>query len=155
QHSQAFQFLCFPEPLFQLDPRCNVACDTGDDLLYRVHPIAGFRLRGLDVEAVLLRRGRQGSAHAVAPAQTWPSSLGQCRALRPAIISRIFAPLLSARGVLAFAVFLPDVTGFFAAPFADFWSLGTPFFEVARLFVGGQLAAGAMVSTASVKKRAG
>jgi len=71
------------------------------------------------------------------------------------IKSRIFAPLLSARGVLAFAVFLPDVTGFFAAPFADFWSLGTPFFEVARLFVGGQLAAGAMVSTASVKKRAG
>jgi hypothetical protein len=55
------------------------------------------------------------------------------------ISSRIFAPLLSARGLLAslagaaLAAFLPALTSFFGAawalpPSAVFWPLGAPFF---------------------------
>jgi hypothetical protein len=55
------------------------------------------------------------------------------------IISRIFAPLLSARGALAWlawaglAAFLPALTSFFREalalpPLAAFWPLGAPFF---------------------------
>src|SRR5262245_55590249 len=59
------------------------------------------------------------------------------------IRARIFAPLLSARGVLAFfaaglADFLPTASFFGAflalGPFAVFWPLGAPFFAVACLF---------------------
>ncbi len=51
------------------------------------------------------------------------------------ISARIFAPLLSARGVLASLVlaslvaFLPALASFFAvAPLAAFWPLGAPYF---------------------------
>src|SRR5712691_11753800 len=70
------------------------------------------------------------------------------------IISRIFAPLLSARGVLARLAgavdFLPAFAAFFVAaalalaPLAVFWPLGAPFFRVApflgRVFSGGTCA---------------
>jgi len=54
------------------------------------------------------------------------------------ISARIFAPLPSARGVLAslgragLVAFLPALAAFFAlAPLAAFWPLGAPFFWVA------------------------
>src|SRR5215472_13940641 len=53
------------------------------------------------------------------------------------ISSRIFAPLLSARGALApLAAFLPALASFFGAglallPVAAFWPLGAPFFWLA------------------------
>src|SRR5688572_30416658 len=62
------------------------------------------------------------------------------------IISRIFAPLLSARGPLVFfaevglEAFLAILACFFAAgvlvlaPLAVFWPLGAPFFTVASFF---------------------
>src|ERR1700674_2990490 len=61
------------------------------------------------------------------------------------IISRIFAPLLSARGALALlavdlAAFLPAFAVFFGAAalalvaLAVFWPLGAPFFRVAPFF---------------------
>ena len=59
-----------------------------------------------------------------------------------AIISRIFAPLLSARGAVALglAAFLLALASFFGAaalglaPLAVFWPLGAPFFRVAAFF---------------------
>src|SRR5688572_13674565 len=66
--------------------------------------------------------------------------------LARAIIARIFAPLLSAWGVLAFlagaglAAFLPALAPFFGAaglvlaPLAAFWPLGARFFWVAPFF---------------------
>ena len=63
--------------------------------------------------------------------------------LARAINSRIFAPLLSARGALAFlagaglAALLPTLAAFFGAavlvlaPLAVFWPLGAPFFWLA------------------------
>src|SRR5579862_3195912 len=55
--------------------------------------------------------------------------------------ARIFAPLLSARGVLAsffgagLVALLPALASFFAlAPLAAFWPLGAPFFLVAPFF---------------------
>src|SRR6202795_1425340 len=61
-----------------------------------------------------------------------------------AISSRIFAPLLSARGALAslawagLAAFFPAVAPFFgealALPLALFWPLGAPFFWLAPFF---------------------
>src|SRR5688572_7546621 len=68
--------------------------------------------------------------------------------LARAIISRIFAPLLSARGALAFlvaagfAAFFAALASFFGAaafvlaPLAVFWPLGAPFFWVAPFFEG-------------------
>ena len=67
-----------------------------------------------------------------------------------AISSRIFAPLLSARGVLAslagagLAAFLPALASFFGAalalpPLAVFWPLGAPFFWAGTLLRGGLL----------------
>src|SRR5687768_14402614 len=63
------------------------------------------------------------------------------------IISRIFAPLLSARGALAFlaaglSAFLTALAPFFGAaglvlaPLAVFWRLGAAFFRVAPFFEG-------------------
>src|SRR6266567_9540863 len=59
------------------------------------------------------------------------------------ISSRIFAPLLSARGVLASLAwaglaFLPALASFFGAalalPLAPFWPLGAPFFGLVPFF---------------------
>src|ERR1700720_392242 len=67
------------------------------------------------------------------------------------IISRIFAPLLSARGALALlagavdlAAFLPAFAAFFGAALAlarlaVFWPLGAPFFRVAAVLVSSVL----------------
>src|SRR2546425_2899707 len=61
------------------------------------------------------------------------------------ISPRIFAPLLSARGVLAslarvgLAAFLPALAfcfGLAFVPLAAFWLLGAPFFRVAPFFEG-------------------
>src|SRR5277367_3518134 len=66
--------------------------------------------------------------------------------LARAIISRIFAPLLSARGAAAFLLaFAPVVAAFFGAdlalapglaPLAVFLALGAPFFWLAAFFTG-------------------
>src|ERR1700720_4322669 len=55
------------------------------------------------------------------------------------ISSRIFAPLLSERGVLAGLAFLTALASFFREafalpPLAAFWPLGAPFFWVAPFF---------------------
>src|ERR1700674_1606400 len=72
------------------------------------------------------------------------------------IISRIFAPLLSARGALAFlerAVDLPAFAAFFGAAalvcpaFAVFWPLGAPFFRVAPFL--GEVLSGATCAARS------
>src|SRR6266849_11010445 len=64
------------------------------------------------------------------------------------IMSMIFAPLLSARGALAFSAgaglagFLPALASFFGAaafalaPLAAVWPLGAPFFWLAPFFEG-------------------
>src|SRR5437868_8104051 len=77
------------------------------------------------------------------------------------ISARIFAPLLSARGVLAslagvgFAAFLPTLAPFFGAalalvPLAAFWPLGAPFFWLAPFFEGAFSGATGVLCSATV-----
>jgi hypothetical protein len=107
-------------------------------LLDLVDPIAGLSLRGLDLEAMLLGGGREEAPDRMfLPAVTFIISARLAPLGRP-ISSRIFAPLLSARGVLAFSLaraafagFLPALASFFGEasalpPLAGFWPLGAP-----------------------------
>ena len=109
-----------------------------------IDAIAGLGLRGLDLEAVLLGGGREEAPdECVCQSVAFTISARVAPLGRP-ISSRIFAPLLSARGVLAslawagfgllagLGFLLRRGLGF--APWRLSWPLGAPFFWLAPFF---------------------
>jgi hypothetical protein len=119
-----------------LDPECLF------DLVYAIAP---FGLRGLDLEAVLLGGGREEARIECFCQSVAVRISARVAPLGRPISSRIFAPLLSARGAqvslarAGFGAFLPGLASFFGKALvllslADFWLLDAPFFWLTPFF---------------------